>query len=314
MHIHDHGHGSHAGHDHAAHDHSAQTTRAFVVGVALNGAIVVAQVIVGLAAHSMALLADAGHNLGDVLGLALGLVAARLARRRPTSRHTYGFRRATILSALANAVLLLVATGALAWESIGRLSEPQPIHAGAVVVVASIAVAGNGLSAMLFFRDRKRDLNVRAAFVHLAGDAATSLGVVIAAALIAKTGWTIIDPLAGLAVSITILVGTWSLLRRSFAMSLDAVPADIDLEKVRAYLADLPGICEVHDLHVWGLSTTETALTVHLVLAEGAALRPGFFGEVSRAVHERFGIGHATLQVEHAVAGEPCSLARDDVI
>jgi len=297
------------------HQHGApDAASAFAIGVAINGAIVVVEIVYGLIVGSMALLADAGHNLGDVLGLVIGLGAARLARRRPTERHTYGFRRATVLSALANALLLLVATGAIGWESIRRLHAPEAVSALPVIVVASIAFVANGASALFFLRDRKRDMNVRAAFVHLAGDAAISIGVVVAGVVMLRTGWTWLDPLVGLAIAASILATTWSLLRQSFNLALDAVPQEIDLAKVRAYLLEQSGVTEVHDLHVWAMSTTETALTAHLVLCEGGAVTATFFAEVSKALHDDFGIGHATLQVEHAPREAPCCLAPDDVV
>ena len=303
-----------SGDAHAGHAHAVDTGRAFVIGVVLNSAIVVVQIIYGIAAHSVALLADAGHNLGDVLGLVLGLGAAQLAKRKPTSRYTYGFRRATILSALANAVLLLVATGGVAWESIQRLRAPEPIEAKTVMIVAGIAVLANGISALFFFANRKSDINVGAAFLHLAGDAATSLGVVVASFVMLKTGWWWLDPVVGLAVSALILAGTWSLLRQSFKMSLDAVPQEIEIDRVRAFLATLPGVVEVHDLHVWAMSTTDTALTAHLVLCVGGTTAPSFFDEASKKLHDEFGIGHATLQVECAPGATPCALAPEDVV
>lgn len=316
-HDHDHEHrpGAGGGHGHGhAHGHGGDAGRAFVVGVVLNVAIVVLQVVYGVAAHSVALLADAGHNLGDVLGLVLGLGAVVLSKRKPTRRHTYGFRRATILSALANAVLLLVATGAIVWESIRRLHVAEAVDTGPVILVAAIAVVANGASALMFFARRKTDANVRAAFVHLAGDAGTSLGVIAAALVIRATGWSWVDPVVGLVVSGVILLSTWSLLRHSFNLSLDAVPAEIELDAVRADLSTLPEVCEVHDLHVWAMSTTETALTAHLVVREDAALPRSFFADVSKALHDRFGIGHVTLQVEHVSGAERCSLAADDVV
>lgn len=298
-------------HDHA---HAGAVSRAFLIGVALNSIIVVTQVVYGLVAHSMALLADAGHNLGDVLGLALAWGAAHLAKRKPTKRHTYGMRRATILSALANAILLVVATGGVAWESISRLRAPGDVEAGTVVMVAGIAVVANGVSAAFFLRGGKRDVNVRAAFLHLAGDAAISLGVVVAGLVIARTGWTWLDPAVGLVVSGLILVSTWSLLRRSMRLALDAVPDGLELDEIRAYLAGLPGIAEVHDLHVWGMGATEAALTAHLVVAEGAALDACFLPDAARAIHEKFGIDHTTLQIEPPATTEPCSLAPEEVI
>jgi cobalt-zinc-cadmium efflux system protein len=299
------------GHDH---DHGPATPgRAFAAGVALNLILVAAQVIAGFAAHSMALLADAGHNFSDVLSLAVAGGAALLAKRKPTGRRTYGYRRVTQLSALGNAVFLLVTTGALGLEAIRRLAAPQPIHAPLVMVVAGAGAVINAASAMLFYRDRTRDLNVRGAFLHLAGDAAISLGVVASAGLTAWTGWLWLDPVTGILVAMLILVSTWSLLRRSIDLVIDAVPEGISLDDVRAYLGSLPGVSDVHDLHVWAMSTTETALTAHLVM-ERDACEPRFLSGVCKQLHDRFGIEHATVQVDAAEALEACGLARPSCV
>lgn len=298
------------GHNHA---HAANQDRAFVLGIVLNFAIVIVQTVYGIAAHSMALLADAGHNLGDVLGLVLAGGAAFLARRRPTKRRTYGYRRLTLLSALANGVFLLVALGAIALESIRRLGAPEPVAEKPVIVVAAIAVVVNGASALAFLRGGKQDLNVRAAFLHLAGDAGISVGVVVAAIVVLRTGWFWVDPALSLAVAGLILVSTWSLLRRSLNLVLDAVPEGIDIDAVRAYLSSLPCVREVHDLHVWPLSTTESALTAHLVMP-GNACEPTFLADVCRQLHERFEIDHATLQVDPEEAPSPCKLAPDEIL
>jgi cobalt-zinc-cadmium efflux system protein len=301
------------GHEHD-HDHGpARPSRAFAIGVALNLLIVAAEVIAGFAAHSMALLADAGHNFADVLSLALAGGAAMIARRKPTDRRTYGYRRVTQLSALANAVFLLVTTGALGLEAIRRLATPEPISAPIVMAVAGLGVVVNAASAMLFYRDRKRDLNVRGAFLHLAGDAAIALGVVASAALILWTGWLWLDPATGILVALMILASTWSLLRRSIDLVTDAVPESINLDEVRAYLGALPGVSDVHDLHVWAMSTTETALTAHLVMPASAS-EPRFLTNVCRQLHDRFGIEHATVQVDPAEAIDPCGLARPSCV
>jgi cobalt-zinc-cadmium efflux system protein len=304
------------GHDHAHHhdhDRAASPGRAFALGIALNAAIVVIEAVYGITARSMALLADAGHNLGDVLGLALAGGAALLARRAPTRRRSYGFRKATLLSALANAVFLLVATGGIAWESIRRFAAPEPVAAGTVMIVAGIGVVVNGASALLFLRGRERDLNVKGAFLHLAGDAAISLGVVASSFAVLRTGATWIDPAMSLVVSVLILASAWSLLRRSFDLVLDAAPEAVDVDAVHAYLAALPDVREVHDLHVWAMSTTETALTAHLVMPASAP-EPRFLGDVCRVLHQRFAIEHATLQVEREDAPDPCRLAPHEVI
>ncbi len=300
---HDHDHG----HDHALpKDHG----RAFLIGIALNVTIVVLEVVYGLVSHSMALVADAGHNLSDVLGLVLALGATVLAKRKPTSRRTYGFRKSSILAALANATLLLVVTGAVVWESIQRIRDPGIVHEKTVMVVAAIAVVINGASALLFLGGGKTDLNVRSAFLHLAGDAAIALGVVASGAVILFTGYYRLDPIVSIVVSILILVSTWSLLRKSLDLVLDAVPEGVDPDKVRAYLAGLVGVIEVHDLHIWAMSTTETALTAHLVM--GADARdPSFLGDVCHGLNHRFHIAHATVQIETTDAPRDCGLAAE---
>ena len=300
-------------HDHHGHSHGRSTDRAFLLGVVLNLAIVVLEAVYGITAHSMALLADAGHNLGDVLGLVLAGGAAFLARRRPTKRRTYGYRRLTLLSALANGILLLVAVGAIAWESIRRFSAPEHVSEKPVIVVAAIAVVINGASALVFARGSKHDLNLRAAFLHLAGDAGISVAVIVAAVAVVRTGWLWIDPALSLGVAVLILVSTWSLFVRSLNLVLDAVPEGIDIDAVRAYLAGLPRVREVHDLHVWPLSTTETALTAHLVMP-GNTCEPTFLADVCHELQDRFEIDHATLQVDPEEAPNECRLAPDETV
>ncbi|MFN7970946.1 MAG: cation diffusion facilitator family transporter [Acidobacteriota bacterium] len=296
------------GHDHD-HAHGAgDYGRAFLIGIALNLSFVVLEVIYGVLSHSMSLLADAGHNFGDVLGLGLSWGASILARQRASSRRTYGFGSSSILAALANAVLLLVATGAVAWESIQRLLEPHhPVAGGTMIAVAAVGIAINVGSALLFRAGSKRDLNLRSAFLHLMGDAAIALGVVIAGAVIAATGWQVVDPITSLLVCAAILFSTWSLLRESLDLVLDAVPAGIDPDAVRSYLLKLPDVVEIHDLHIWPLSTTETALTVHLVMPSGPNDRQ-FLRRAGDELHDKFGIAHATLQIEPH-GPEPCDLA-----
>jgi len=317
LHSHDHAHGAHDDHDtHGAHDGQEggfDDRRAYLVGIVLNLVFVVVEVFYGLLAHSMALLADAGHNLSDVLGLLVAGGASLLARRKPSERRTYGFKRATILAALGNGLLLVVATGAIAWESIGRLHQPGPIQGGLVATVAAVGVVVNGVSALLLMKGRKRDVNVQAAFVHLAADGVVAAGVVVTGIVIAFTGYSVLDPVVSLVLSVVIIVSTWSLLRRSLDLALDAVPEQIDPSQVRGYLGTLPGVREVHDLHIWAMSSTETALTAHLVTADGAS-SPRFLRDVCNELHERFHIGHATLQVEPHDATAPCRLASDEVL
>jgi len=291
-----------------AHDHAPSYGRAFAFGIALNGIFVVVEAVYGFMAGSVALVADAAHNLSDVLGLGLAWGALALARRKPTHRRTYGLRKTTILAALANAVFLFIAVGGVLWEAAQRLRSPRPLEGRVVMTVAAIGVLVNGASALSFARGRAHDVNVRAAFMHLAADAAVSLGVVVAGGLIVVTGLARIDPIVSIVVSLVILWGTWGVLRQSLDLALDAVPHGIDTEKVRAYLAGLTGVGDVHDLHIWAMSTTETALTAHLVMEKCA---PHFLREVEKALHDRFEIEHVTLQVEAPEAPEPCARVCD---
>lgn len=298
-----------SGHGHG-HSHApADFGRAFAIGTALNAAFVIAEVIAGLAAHSMALVADAGHNFGDVLGLLMAWLAAGVARRAPNARYTYGLGRGTILAALMNATILLVSIGAIALEAIRRLIAPEPVGTVTVMIVAAIGIAVNGATAMLFASGRKGDLNIRAAFQHMAADALIALGVLIAGAVILATGWERLDPLASLAIAATILVGTWGLLRESAGMAMDAVPPGIAPEAVRRYVLDQPEVSGVHDLHIWPMSTTETALTLHLVTPAG---HPGdaFIARLAQGLHDTFDIDHATVQIELDAAA--CTLACED--
>ena len=301
-HQHDHGHHhSHHGHD-----------RAFAIGTALNLGFVVAEVAFGLLANSMALLADAAHNFGDVLGLLLGWGAAWLARRPPTRRRTYGWGRSSILAALLNATILLIGVGAIGVEAAHRLLVPEPVREGTVILVAAAGILINGATALLFLRGRGHDINVRAQFVHMAADAGVSAGVVLAGLLILLTGWMWLDPIASLAIGIVIVATTWGLLRESIDLAMDAVPGGVAQEAVQDYLASVPGVLEVHDLHIWGLSTTQTALTAHLVCADPSAERS--LHDVTTELRDRFGIGHATLQIETDTDAELCRLRPHDVV
>jgi cobalt-zinc-cadmium efflux system protein len=310
---HDHGHvhahdrrRSHAGHAHA---HSpANFDRAFAIGVGLNVAFVVAEIGFGLRTNSLALISDAGHNLGDVLALVLAWAGTVLARRGPTPRRTYGLRRFSILAAMANAGILLVAVGAIIVEAVDRFRHPAPIAGGIVSIVAAVGIVINLGTALGFMRGREHDLNIRGAFLHMLGDAGASAGVVVAGLLISATGLLWIDPLVSLLLAAAILWSTWGLARDSVNLALDAVPAGIDPLEVDAALRGLEGVVEVHDLHIWGMSTTDVALTAHLI-------RPCHGGEdallasATRLLRDRFGISHATLQVEQGLAIHPCDLA-----
>jgi cobalt-zinc-cadmium efflux system protein len=274
---------------------------------------VVAQVVFGVLANSVALIADAGHNMGDVLGLLLAWGAHGMGRWQPTERYTYGFRSASILVALFNGIVLMVATGAIAWEAVRRLAGTADVGGVTVMIVAAIGIVVNGISAWLLMAGRRGDLNVRGAFLHLLGDAAISFGVVVAGAAIYLTRWNWLDPLASLVISGLIVWGTWGLLRESIMMSLAAVPQGIDRSRVESYLRALPGVTEVHDLHIWAMSTTETAMTVHLV-RPGAGLDDRLLHEVCHELDRRFRISHATLQVEAGDTENTCRLAPDHVI
>ena len=312
-HGHDHDHGHDHGHEHDHdHDHNhhsvptnGQVNRAFAIGVVLNTAFVVIELIAGFVADSTALLADAAHNLGDVGGLLLGWGAVVLAIRPATSRRTYGFRRATMLAALANALIIVFAVGAVGWEAISRFREPSAIDGGLVAIVAAVGVLVNVFAARLFAGGRHHDLNQRGAYLHLLGDAAVSAGVVVAGLVVRQTGWQWVDPATSLLLALVILVSAWSLLRASIGLLLDVVPKHIDPDAVRTYLASLPTVCDVHDLHIWSTSTTEVALTAHVVVAWQAA-PPPFMATVGDALKTKFGIGHVTLQLEPAEAGANC--------
>jgi len=286
--------GRHHHHDHGT---SGDLTRAFALGVGLNLALVVAQVVGGLMARSLALVADAGHNFTDVLGLVLAWWARRLEKTRPTATHTYGLQSASILAALTNAVLLLVTMGAVGWEAIARLREPQEVNGTIVIVVAAAGMVINTVSALPFRAGRRHDLNLRAAFAHLLSDAGMSAGVVVAGLGIRATGATWIDPVVSLAIVAFVIHGTRGLLRDSLNLALHAVPAGVDLRAVHDYLTRVPGVGGVHDLHVWALSTTETALTVHLVLQPGVS-GDDVLGAATEALGDQFGIRHVTIQVE----------------
>lgn len=286
------------GHEHHDHSHApADFGRAFLIGIVLNGGFIVLEVLFGLLSDSLALLADAGHNLSDVLGLVLAWIANELAKKTATARRTYGWKRATVLAALFNALLLLVGVGAIIWEAVQRFGRPVPVAGGTVIWVAALGIVVNGVTALLFMAGRKSDLNVRGAFLHMAADAGVSAGVMLSGAVILFTGWVWLDPVVSLAVAALILVSTWGLFKDSLNFSLDAVPENVDPDGVRAYFAALPEVADVHHLHIWPLSTTEVALTVHLVKRE-PVLDDGLLDRIREDLEHTFGIGHPTIQFE----------------
>jgi cobalt-zinc-cadmium efflux system protein len=314
-HEHEHGHHDHDHHDHGHHHHGhshapANFGTAFVVGITLNFAFVLFGATYGFIANSMALIADAGHNLGDVLGLIVAWVASMLAQRAPSQRFTYGLRSSSILAALFNAVFLLVTTGAIALGAIERFFRPSDVAGTTVMIVAAIGIVINTITALMFMRGRNSDMNIRGAFLHMAGDAAVSFGVVIAGFVILQTGWHWIDPAVSLVIVLVIVAGTWGLLRDALTMTMHAVPPGIDPVGVRDFLMKQPGVCAIHDLHIWPMSTTETALTAHLVIPTGypgdAALRA-----ITDELRDRYSIPHATLQVE---IDENCALAAEHAV
>ena len=281
-------------------------SRAFGIGIALNIAYVLAQVVFGIFGHSLALIADAGHNFGDVLALVLAWLANHLMKRPATPRRTYGWRRTSIMAALFNAIFLLVAVGAITWEAVRRFLHREVVDANVVIWVAAVGIILNGATAWLFVSGRKTDLNLRAAFMHMAADAAISAGVVIAGVAILLTGRAWLDPLASILINVVIVIGTWSLLRESFNLAVDAVPATVDLVAVRKYLSELSDVTAVHDLHIWAMSTTEIALTAHLVMPNESG-GDVFLHDVCKHLQRTFGIEHATIQIEQNA--ESCSLA-----
>ena len=302
-----HNHGRAGGHGHAP----ASFGRAFALGVALNLGFVIVEAIFGIASHSVALLADAGHNASDVLALAVAWVATELVKRTPTARFTYGLRGSSILAALFNAVFLLVIVGAISWEAIRRLGAPEPVAGKTVMIVAALGIVVNGVTAWMF-SGGKGDINLRGAFMHMASDALVAAGVVVAGFVILLTGWLWVDPVVSLAVNAVIVVGTWDLLRDSLGMAMAAAPSDIDPAEVRALLAGRPGVESVHDLHIWPMSTTEVALTCHLVMPGG---HPGdaFLHQLAQDLAKQFRIAHSTVQIE-VDPDAACALAPDEVV
>lgn len=295
----------------AEHHHGpAEFTRAFVLGIALNAGFVAVEAFYGWKVGSLALLADAGHNLGDVVGLVLAWVGALAGRVRPDARHTYGWKRASILAAFVNALVLLVAMGSLAWEAVHRLQTPQPSEGVTIMVVAGIGIVVNTATALLFRRGCDGDLNIRGAYLHMAADALVSAGVVVAGGLAMAFGWHWLDPVVSLAIAVVIVVGTWNLFQQSLHLLFDGVPEGVDLHAVHDLLATLPGVVRVHDLHVWAMGTSATAMTAHLVMPDGGA-DDAFLAEATRQLHDRFGIQHVTLQVVRAPFATACAVPRE---
>lgn len=284
-------------HDHQGHG-SRHYDRAFAIGIALNLGFVLVEAFYGWQVNSLALLADAGHNLSDVAGLILAWVALIAARLHPNERHTYGWRKGSILSSFLNAFILLLAMGSLSWESIQRLQHPEPMVGETVMLVAGIGVVINTVTAWLFMSGSRTDLNLRGAFLHMAADALVSVGVVLAGLLYLRQGWQWIDPVLSLLIAAVIVLGTWSLFRQSLHLMFDGVPEQVDLPSVRQYLLALPGVCDVHDLHVWAMSGAEIALTAHLSVG-GDTDRDALLRTATQGLHERFAIDHATIQLEH---------------
>jgi len=302
-------------HDHS-HSHSTSPRNfnaAFAIGIALNTTYVLFEVVFGVIGHSLALLADAGHNLSDVLGLLLAWGASAMSKSLPTKRRTYGLRGSSILAALFNAIFLLVSVGAIVWEALRRFKAPAEVAANTIIWVSLVGIAVNTATALMFRSGRERDLNIRGAFLHMAADAAISAGVVIAGFAILRTGWYWIDPVVSLLISAIIIWGTWDLLRESTNLALQAVPKNIEPEKVERYLEQLPGVAKVHDLHIWAMSTTETALTVHLVKPDGN-IDDELLARVCDDLQENFRIGHVTIQLECGSGAHPCKQAADHAV
>ena len=299
-------------HHHHEHDHTpANFGRAFLVGVILNLLFIIAEIIYGLKANSLSLLADAGHNMTDVLALLMAWGATMLARRKPSERFTYGLQSSSIIAALTNAVLLLVVVGGIGLEAFQRLLHPEPVVGRVIIIVAACGILVNGITALMFMAGRKGDLNIRAAFFHMLSDAVVSAGVVVSGLVILRTGWLWLDPAVCIVISLVIIFGTWGLLKDSVNLALHAVPKDIELNAVKSYLENLADVCEVHDLHIWAMSTTEVALTAHVLVSNGHP-GDGFLKTLAHQLAHKYKISHTTIQIE--LGGEECALAPDNVV
>lgn len=308
-HNHSHAHGESCDHHQAPKNYNF----IFFFGISLNLIFVAAEATYGVLSNSMSLVADAGHNFSDVVGLVLAWVAFWLAKKKPTARFTYGLKKSSILSALLNAVILLIAVGAIMWEAIHRFFNPVEVQSATVMIVATIGILINTGTALLFLKDRDHDINIRGAFLHMAADALISLGVVISAFIIGYTNWQWVDPFTSIVISLIIIMGTWQLLKDSVSMSMDAVPNGIDPEKVKVFLNSVDGVREVHDLHIWAMSTTETALTAHLVI-QSPDLENKILKKITEELKEKFKIHHPTLQLELADQAFVCDLKSDEVV
>lgn len=310
----DRSHGHHGHHGHHDHHHTPTNySRAFIIGLVLNGSFVLTEFVFGFLANSVALMADAGHNLSDVLGLLLAWIASWLSRRQPSRQKTYGWRKSSIVAAFLNAVFLLLVTGGIAWEAVQRFFNPDDVQGDIVIGVAAIGIVINTGTALLFLSGRKEDININAAFSHMMADAMVSVGVVLAGVGILLTRWLWLDPTISLIISALIIFGTWRLLKETFHLVMDGVPAKVDERAVREYLSKCLGVRQVHDLHIWSISTTETALTAHLVIPTG---HPGdaFLAQVCRELHNNFAIDHATLQIEVGDPNHPCVLEPEETV
>ncbi|MED4963978.1 cation diffusion facilitator family transporter [Heyndrickxia coagulans] len=300
------------GHGHQHHHHEpAQYGKVFAAGIGLNVLFVAVEAIYGFFSDSLSLLADAGHNLSDVLGLIISWAAVWLGKKLPTKKRTYGFKKSSVIAALLNAIILLIAIGAIFVEAVQRFAHPEPVAGKTVMIVAVIGIVINTITALLFMSGRKTDLNIRGAFLHMAADALVSLGVVIAGAIILFTGWEWVDPVTSILIAVVIFAGTWGLLRESADLSLDAVPAGVDAGAIKTYLEQIPTVLNVHDLHIWGMSTTETILTVHIVRSQ-IEDNDQLLEKLEKELHDKFGIEHATIQIEKGTYA--CGLAPDNKV
>ncbi len=297
----------HHSYDHDHHHHHVPTniSRAFVIGIILNLSFVLVEVFVGFWKHSLALLTDAGHNFSDVIGLLFVIMANKLAKIKPTENFTYGYSKSTVLVALTNAILLLVAVGAIGWEAISRISESHPVDGRVISIVAFVGLIINSVTALLFFKGKEKDLNIKGAYLHMAADAAVSFGVVVAGVIMMYTQWFWMDAVISLIIILVIIGSTWGLLRDSLRLSLDGVPAGIKAKNVRDYFSNLKEVTAFHDLHIWAMSTTEAAMTVHLVMPDGGSV--AFLSKVKHDLHHNFNIIHTTIQIEKSSDDITCA-------